>query len=189
MTAGEQTSSARPTPRMLVGRLVSDVGTDAAVDLCVDLLAGGDPDRHEPAVRLLSGHDLGVPELRDRGWKDYWWRVWGARGLLYVWADRAGAPVVHGLDDGHWRPAEMCLRVASLRELAEGADAAVRLAGHDLSRVRATAVRMLGRTGETEHVAAVRSALDDTDEQVRRAAGLALDRMALRLDRPDLAVP
>ena len=188
MTSGEQARQARPTPRILVGRAVSDLGTEAVVELCVDLLAGGDPVRHEPGVRLVSGHDLGVPELRARGWKDYWWRVWGARGLLYVWADRAGAPVLHGLDDEHWRPAEMCRRVAALRELAAGADAAVRLAGHDLPRVRATAVRMLGRSGDTEHVAAVRSALDDTEEQVRRAAGLALDRMAVRLDRPELAV-
>jgi HEAT repeat protein len=52
--------------------------------------------------------------------------------------------------------------------------------------VRAQAVRTLGLVGDTEHVDAVRAALDDDDEAVRRQAGRAYERMARRLDLPDL---
>jgi HEAT repeat protein len=83
----------------------------------------------------------------------------------------------------------MCLKVAARRELAEGADCAVSLASHDLPRVRAAALRTLGRVGDTEHVPAVRSALGDTDSQVRRAAALALERMVARLDLPGEVLP
>ncbi|MFZ5849519.1 MAG: HEAT repeat domain-containing protein, partial [Actinomycetota bacterium] len=73
---------------------------------------------------------------------------------------------------------------AALRARAEAPDGAVRRAGHDLPRVRATALRMLGRAGDTEHVAVVRAGLEDRDEAVRRAAALALERMVERLDLP-----
>ena len=43
-------------------------------------------------------------------------RTWGARGLLHVWADSATDAVVRGLADEHWRPAEMCLKVAARHE-------------------------------------------------------------------------
>lgn len=59
------------------------------------------------------------------------------------------------------------------------------LTGHDLARVRAVAVRTLGLVGDTEHVAVVRAALEDPDAGVRRAAGLALERMVGRLDLPE----
>ena len=121
---------------------------------------------------------------RSRGFRDYWWPTWAARGLLYVWSASVAPTVVRGLAHQHWRPAEMCLKVAARRELAEAADGAVALAGHDLSRLRAAAVRTLGRVGDTEHVATVRSGLDDTEAQVRRAAALALERMVARLDLP-----
>jgi HEAT repeat protein len=83
----------------------------------------------------------------------------------------------------------MCLKVAARRELAEAADSAVPLASHDLPRVRASALRTLGRVGDTEHVPPVRSALGDTDSQVRRAAALALERMVARLDLPGEVLP
>ena len=80
----------------------------------------------------------------SRGFRDYWWLTWGARGLLYVWSPKV-AP--------------------------------------------AAALRTLGRVGDTEHVPAVRSALGDTDSQVRRAAALALERMVARLDLPGEVLP
>ena len=61
-------------------------------------------------------------------WKDYWVRTWGARGLLYVWDDSAAPAVVAGLDDEHWRPAEMCLKVSTKRELGEAGPRAAVLA-------------------------------------------------------------
>ncbi len=48
-------------------------------------------------------------------------------------------------------------------------------------------MRTLGATGDTEHVAAVRAGLEDEDEQVRRQAARALERLAGRLDLVDEA--
>jgi HEAT repeat protein len=72
--------------------------------------------------------------------------------------------------------------VATRREIGEAGPGAARLAGHALPRVRAQAVRTLGVVGDTEHVVVVRSALDDAEGVVRRAAALALDRLVGRLD-------
>ena len=107
--------------------------------------------------------------------------MWGARGLLYVWDDSATGAVLDGLRDESWRVAEMCLKVSARRELPCGDDA-VRLAGHELPRVRATAMRALAACGDIEHVDACRDALDDPDEEVRRAAARAVERLEARLD-------
>jgi HEAT repeat protein len=48
--------------------------------------------------------------------------------------------------------------------------------------VRAAAARALGRCGDTEHHDALADLLDDPEEEVRRAAGRARERMAERLD-------
>ena len=116
-------------------------------------------------------------------WKDYWVRTWGARGLLYVWDDSAAPAVVAGLDDEHWRPAEMCLKVSTKRELGEaGPRAAVLAVDGELPRVRVQALRTLGAVGDTEHVDVVRELLDDEDQAVRRQAARSLSLLARRLD-------
>jgi HEAT repeat protein len=181
-----------PTPqrpdasvREAVAGLCGRFGEAAVTEACTDLLGGAPPESHAELAAGLSAHDATVEELRARGWRDYWWRTWGARGLLYVWSEDAASAVVRGLADPHWRPAEMCLKVAAAREVAEAADGAVALAGHRLPRMRASAVRALGLVGDTEHVAEVRSAVGDADLQVRRAAVLAMRRMVERLDLPE----
>src|SRR6476469_4439141 len=171
----------RPSPRELLGLLEAHVGTQQAALLCADVFASDDPHEH-PDVVLFLGGDAGRSVLEDgTSWKPYWTRVWGARGLLYVWHDDAASVVLSRLGDEHWRVAEMCLKVATKRELACGDDA-VRLATHDLPRVRAAAARALGAAGDTEHVAAVRTLLADDSEEVRRTAARALDRLSTRLD-------
>ncbi len=78
----------------------------------------------------------------------------------------------------------MCLKVATRHEVGGAGDGAARLAGHELPRVRAQAMRTLGAVGDTEHVDAVRAALDDEAPDVRRQAARALERLAERLDLP-----
>lgn len=157
------------------------LGEDECADVCAALLSGAEPERFRGELAYLGGK--GGQRVPDGTWKLYWARVWGARGLLYVWAPSAEPTVVAGLADPHWRVAEMCLKVSALREIAAAGDPATALAEHDLPRVRATAVRALGLLGDTEHVATVRAAEADEDSAVRRAAGLALRRLARRLDR------
>jgi HEAT repeat protein len=171
----------RLSPRELLGWLESHLGTAAAAQLCADVLAADDPHDQAEAVLLLGG-DAGRSILEDgTSWKPYWARVWGARGLLYVWDDAVSPVVLERLADEHWRVAEMCLKVSVLRALPCGDDA-VRLAGHELPRVRSAAVRALGVGGDVEHLHAVHELLDDPDEDVRKAAARALERAEARLD-------
>jgi hypothetical protein len=168
----------------LVRELAEHLGQEATVAVCLDLLGGADRHAHLPELAYLTGLDLspGSAVLDPARWKDYWVRTWGARGLLYVWCGSAAPAVVAGLDDEHWRPAEMCLKVATRREVGEAGPGAARLLGHALPRVREQALRTLAVVGDTEHVAAVRDRLDDEQAAVRSRAGLALAEMAARLD-------
>lgn len=166
--------------RALVSELGRLVGPEIAAGWCADLLSGADP--HDYSVMLdFLGSNCRKAAF-DPSWYDYWPRTWGARGLLYVWADSAAPVVVNGLHDEHWRPAEMCLKVAAKREIGEAGPGAVPLTQHELPRVRAAALRCLGKVGDIEHVDAVDAALDDEQPAVRRAAARALTELVSRLD-------
>jgi hypothetical protein len=163
------------------------VGRERFLRVCSDLLAGAPRTAYVPELRYLTGHGWqpGSAILDPEVWKDYWVRTWGARGLLHCWSDAATDVVVAGLADEHYRPAEMCLKVAAKHDVAGAGPGAARLVGHDLPRVRAQAVRTLGFVGDTEHTDVVRAALDDPDPAVRKQAATAWQRMAKRLDLPD----
>jgi hypothetical protein len=172
------------TPRDRLARLAAHVGEAEAARRCASLLDAdpppADPD-DQATLRYLGGPAGDAVLAGSPSWRPYWSRVWAARGLLYVWHDDASGAVLGGLADKAWRVAEMCLKVSALRELPAGPDA-VRLAGHELPRVRAAALRALGASGDVEHVAAAEDALDDGSEEVRRAAHRALETMRTRLD-------
>lgn len=168
------------SPRELVTELGRIVGPETAAGWCADLLAGADPHDYVEMLDYLGSNTRKA--AFDPSWYDYWPRTWGARGLLYVWADSAAPVVVEGLADAHWRPAEMCLKVATKREIGEAGPGAVPLSEHELPRVRAASMRCLGKVGDTEHVEIVDAALDDEHPQVRRAAARALTAMVKRLD-------
>ena len=87
----------------------------------MELIEGADRKDHPDAMPYFTGvvFDEDSPIYYPAQWKDYWVRTWGARGLLYVWDDSAAPAVVAGLDDEHWRPAEMCLKVSTKREIGE----------------------------------------------------------------------
>lgn len=148
---------------------------------CADLLAGSAPDGYAFVLPYLCGRPA-APFLEGTWGPDYWARVWGARGLRYVWDDRAVPAVLTGVDDQTWRVAEMSVKVAGLREIGPAGDAAARLGGHQLPRVRVAAVRALAAIGDTEHVSTVRAALTDGDGAVRRAAERSLSALQQRLD-------
>ena len=169
----------------LVRELAEHLGVGATVALCVELLEGADRNAYPDAMPYLTGlvFDEESPIFYPAQWKDYWVRTWGARGLMYVWDDSAGPAVVAGLDDEHWRPAEMCLKVSTRRELGEaGPRAAVLAVEGELPRVRVQALRTLGAVGDTEHVPVVQGLLEDRDAGVRRQAARSLEQLARRLD-------
>jgi hypothetical protein len=160
------------------------LGRDRFVEVCVDLLEGADRRSYRTELRHLSGHGWaeGDAVLDAAVWKDYWLRTWGARGLLYCWDDVASSAVVAGLADEHYRPAEMCLKVAARHDVAGAGPGAALLAGHELDRVRRAALRALAVVGDTEHLAAVESCLHDSDPAVREVAARTYERMCRRLD-------
>jgi hypothetical protein len=167
-------------PRLLLAELEAHVGTRTAATWCADLLLGADPYEYAGMLWYLGAQ--ATPGVLSGAWELYWVRTWGARGLRYVWVDDAAHAIVRGIGDEHWRPAEMCLKVAALREIGEAGPPATQWLDHDLPRVRAAACRTLGVVGDTEHVQAVQRCLDDPHPDVRRAAARALGRLAVRLD-------
>jgi hypothetical protein len=167
-------------PKALAAELQEHVGNRQAALWCAELLEGADPHDYEPMLWYLGAQ--ATPGVLSGQWERYWVRTWGARGLRYVWVDECAAAIVVGLSDDHWRPAEMCLKVAALREIGEAGPAAVAWVDHELPRVRAAACRTLGVVGDTEHVSVVHDCLDDPQPEVRRAAARALAAMARRLD-------
>lgn len=168
----------------LIAGLAVRLGVPRFVAVCTDLMAGADREEYVEELRSLTGHDWYPSDgVFDREtWQDYWVRTWGARGLLHVWDDSATDAVVHGLADEHWRPAEMCLKIAARHEVAGTGDGAAALADHELPRVRAQAMRALALMGDSEHMTVVRDRLDDKDAEVRKQAARALDVLERRLD-------
>lgn len=168
----------------LVAELADHLGVEETAEVCVLLLRGADRADHLPELRYLAGRSFapGDRALDPDSWADYWIRTWGARGLLHTWHDLATPAVVAGLADEHWRPAEMCLKVATRHDVAGAGDGAAALAHHDLPRVRAQAMRALAVVGDSEHVAVAEVALDDPDPVVRRHAARACEALATRLD-------
>jgi hypothetical protein len=162
--------------------LAARLGIPRFVAVCSDLMAGADRAAYADELRELTGHETGDGAQNRAAWHDYWVRTWGARGLLHVWDDSATQAVVAGLGDEHWRPLEMCLKVAARHEVAGTGDGAALAATHSTPRVRSAAVRALALVGDREHVVAVRRCLDDEDAEVRRQAARSLEVMTSRLD-------
>lgn len=127
------------TPRESVEDEARQRGRDELVAGCVDLVAGRavDPDLvlalgGPPARRVVTGELTGP---------SYWLRVWGLRGLLWVWDDVATPAVVRALGDDSWRVREMALKVVARHRLDHALEAVGRLRDDRSARVRAAAVR------------------------------------------------
>lgn len=172
------------TPGEQWAEIAREHGTATTVAWCIDLLTGAASVGHldHPAFAALDRETQHVRAILD-GSPDYWLRVWGARGLLYVWDDSASAAVVGGLTDEHWRVREMCAKVCRRRGLGQAADSIAGLLADGTPRVRLAAVRALTELGEAEHARAIREVVDDADPKVAAAADAALTAMSKRLDR------
>ncbi|HEY2315721.1 MAG TPA: HEAT repeat domain-containing protein [Streptosporangiaceae bacterium] len=128
------------TPRQSVEMECARRGRLAMIDGCVALLCGRDVDDNlimalgGPAGRTVI-HD--GPAQRNQ----YWRRVWGARGLMYAFDERAEAAIIEALRDEHWRVREMAAKVIARHKIGAAMTAVARLRDDPVPRVRAAGER------------------------------------------------
>ncbi len=127
------------TPRDRIAAASSRHGEGAVTAACTALLAG---DEVDDELVIALGGEHATQFLAGRG-AEYWGRVWGARGLLYVWGDEAMPVLVRASTDSSWRVREMVAKVVAKRRLDDAASAVARLRGDPVPRVRAAAERAL----------------------------------------------
>lgn len=135
------------TPRQSVQAACRQHGRDTLVGGCIGLVDGRDAD--DWLVRALGGPHAdrfldSPPQQR------YWLRVWGARGLLWVWDDRATCCIVRALGDDAWRVREMAAKVVARHQVDDALTALMALDGDPVPRVRAAAARALRRLTEQQ---------------------------------------
>ena len=111
---------------------------------CRALLAGRKAD---PRLILALG---GRPARWAAGFDEppgpaYWLRVWGARGLLWVWDDGATPSIISALKDEAWRVRETAIRVVIRHRLRKALPAVKRLRSDPNARVRKAAERAVTR--------------------------------------------
>ncbi|HEV7951212.1 MAG TPA: HEAT repeat domain-containing protein [Glaciihabitans sp.] len=154
----------------------------------------GERETVDRAAALLGGANAGedfllyVGGIHAQGILDgapalYWPELWGARALGFVWNDSALIAIQSGLTNQAWRVREMCARVVFERQLPL-AETLVPMLSDEVPRVRAAAARALGAVGDHEHAAAIKVLLKDSDVEVRRPAGQALQLIKDRFGRP-----
>jgi HEAT repeats len=126
-------------PRDRIARLSAQRGEPAVVEGCITMLAGNDAD--PVVVDALGGRHAN--RVIDHTTGEYWGRVWGARGLLYVWGDEAIPVLRAAVRDEHWRVREMVAKVVAKHRLDELAADVAPLRADGVPRVRAAAERAL----------------------------------------------
>jgi hypothetical protein len=128
------------TPRESIEAECARRGRQAVVDGCARLITGGEADPAliaalgGPAARGLL--DAGLPKGQL-----YWLRVWGARGLLWVWDDSALGALRFALEDEAWRVREMAVKVVARHRLGDTLASVAALQDDPVPRVRAAASR------------------------------------------------
>ena len=129
------------TPQQSIERECARRGRADVVAGCRALVRGEtvDPDL------LIALAGPGARKFLDGAAHDdtYWLRVWGTRGLLWIWDDAATAEVRLALTDDAWRVREMALKVIARQRLGELVTAAADARTDPVPRVRHAADRAL----------------------------------------------
>ena len=128
------------TPKQSIELECARRGQPQLVSGCVALLRRQEVD--DDLVVALGGP--GARTVLDSGPKSahvYWLRVWGARGLLHVYADQAEGPVIEALDDEHWRVREMAAKVIARYRIGAALAVVAELRDDPVPRVRIAADR------------------------------------------------
>lgn len=172
-------------PRQLVSEAVAEFGIHSVVDTCLALLEGRvDFDLLPVPVAFVSG--VHAEALTQRGGlstrdQPYWPRVWGARGLRYVWLEYARPGIIQGLQDPAWRVREMSAKAIRQHRVRGCAEVLSERLGDESVRVRVATVQALGILGGQEHAHRI-SAIDVSDSALRVAVASAQRSLRLRLN-------
>ena len=127
-------ADSRLTPRQSVAAECQRRGAAGVVSGCIDLLEAREAD--DALVLALGG---------EGGKQGHWPRVWAARGLLYVWEDRAAPAIVRATADEAWRVREMAAKVIARHQVDDALEAVTGLRTDQVARVRSAADRAIAR--------------------------------------------
>ena len=132
-------------PSVLVGLAAARWGQRGLMDRCVRLYREMDWGDEPELMSFVAG--AAGPRWVELGFgtQSYFVRTWALRAMLYAWDDSASATVIDALEDEHWRPREMALKVVAKRRVDGDIDAVARLQDDPVPRVQAAARRALDR--------------------------------------------
>ncbi len=130
---------------VLIGLAVQRWGERGLMDRCVRLYRAMDWGDEPELMSYLAGRK--GPRWVELGFvtQGYFVRTWALRAMLYAWDESAMTAVVDALEDEHWRPREMALKVIAKRLVDGDVDAVAGLSDDPVPRVRAAARRALER--------------------------------------------
>lgn len=91
----------------------------------------------EPVADQLPDESVAdqLPDGTARG-DSYWLRVWGLRGLLWVWDDSAAPATIAALHDESWRVREMAAKVIAKHQVGDALPTLADMRGDPVERVR-----------------------------------------------------
>ncbi len=131
------------SPRERVLLLAGRIGEGSVATWCAELLNGAVryDDASHPPITWLGGRHAAAEyaDSFEARRKDYWPRVWAARGLLYAWDPDASGAIVAALRDRAWRVREMAAKVVRRRAIAQAEPILPALLDDPIERVRAAA--------------------------------------------------
>jgi hypothetical protein len=129
------------SPRQRIELECAARGKQAVVDGCVTLILGGDTDAR---LRSVLGGPTTRWALEDESHR-YWFRIWGARGLLWAWEPSALPAIITATTDEAWRVREMAAKVIARHVVGDALEAVVLLQEDPIPRVRTAAIRAVAR--------------------------------------------
>jgi hypothetical protein len=132
-------------PSVLVKLAVERWGPRGLMDRCVRLYREMDWGDEPELMSYLAGR--AGPRWVELGFgtQAYFVRTWALRAMLYAWDESASTAVIDALEDEHWRPREMALKVVAKRLVDGDIDAVARLRDDPIPRVQAAARQALER--------------------------------------------
>ena len=127
------------TPRQSIAIECTHHGKAPLVDACIALMGGDDVDIR--LIEVLAGPGAAGWVAGTGETNRYWLRVWGARGLLWAWDERATDAIRAGLADPAWRVREMSAKVIAKHLVGDLLEAVAELRRDPVLRVRTAADR------------------------------------------------